>query len=96
MARQVADQQVVASRQLEREIGSLAEQDIALFAHRGELLFVESIVGAWYELIGRQVGLDDDNLTEIIRGDLNAGDRVIVAEERKEAGARSSVPRPRL
>jgi HlyD family secretion protein len=47
-------------------------------------------------LVDVAVGLDDDNLTEIIRGGLNAGDQVIVAEQRNEAGARSSVPRPRL
>lgn len=41
-------------------------------------------------------GLDDDDFTEIVQGDLKPNDRVIVAERRNSANARSSVPRPRL
>lgn len=42
------------------------------------------------------VGLDDDEFTEITQGDLKVDDRVIVAEQRNPAKARSSVPPPRL
>lgn len=42
------------------------------------------------------VGLDDDEFTEIVQGDLKVGDRVIVAEQRNSAKVRSSVPPPRL
>ena len=42
------------------------------------------------------VGLDDDDFTEIVHGDLKVGDKVILAEQRNSATARSSVPRPRL
>ena len=42
------------------------------------------------------VGLDDDDFTEIVQGDLKPDDRVIVAEQRNSTKARSSVPRPRL
>lgn len=41
-------------------------------------------------------GLDDDDFTEIVQGDLKPDDRVIVAEERNATKARSNVPRPRL
>lgn len=41
-------------------------------------------------------GLDDDEFTEIVRGDLKVDDSVIVAEQRNSSNARSSVPRPRL
>ena len=41
-------------------------------------------------------GLDDDNFTEIVKGELKRGDRVIVSEQRDSPNARSSVPRPRL
>ena len=41
-------------------------------------------------------GLDDDDFTEIVQGDLKPDDRVIVAEQGNSATARSSVPRPRL
>ena len=41
-------------------------------------------------------GLDDDDFTEIVQGDLKPDDRVIVAEQQNSANARSSVPRPRL
>ena len=42
-------------------------------------------------------GLDDDEFTEIVQGDLKPGDKVIVAEQRDNSGnARSGVPRPRL
>jgi HlyD family secretion protein len=39
-------------------------------------------------------GLDDDTYTEIVSGELKAGDQVIVAEQRDVA--RAAVPRPRL
>ncbi len=42
------------------------------------------------------VGLDDDDFTEIVQGDLKPNDRVIVAEQRNSTQARSSVPRPQL
>lgn len=41
-------------------------------------------------------GLDDDEFTEIVQGDLKPDDKVIVAEQRDTDNARSSVPRPRL
>lgn len=41
-------------------------------------------------------GLDDDDYTEIVQGDLKPGERVIVTEQRDSANARSGVPRPRL
>jgi HlyD family secretion protein len=42
------------------------------------------------------VGLDDDDFTEIVQGELKPDDKVIVAEQRNPANARSSVPPPRL
>jgi HlyD family secretion protein len=39
-------------------------------------------------------GLDDDSYTEIVKGELKAGDQVIIAEQRDTAKA--AVPRPRL
>lgn len=42
------------------------------------------------------VGLDDDDFTEIVQGDLKPNDKVIVAEQKDAANPRSSVPRPRL
>lgn len=39
-------------------------------------------------------GLDDDSYTEIVKGDLKAGDQVIIAEQRD--AAKAAVPRPRL
>ncbi len=39
-------------------------------------------------------GLDDDTFTEIVQGELKAGDQVIVAEQRDTA--KSAVPTPRL
>ena len=39
-------------------------------------------------------GLDDDSFTEIVKGDLKAGDLVIVAEQRNSAKA--AMPTPRL
>jgi HlyD family secretion protein len=42
------------------------------------------------------IGLDDDNFTEILHGDLKPGDKVIVAEQKNPANARSGAPRPRL
>jgi len=41
-------------------------------------------------------GLDDDNFTEIIEGDLQPGDEVIVGEERGSQAARASMSAPRL
>ncbi len=41
-------------------------------------------------------GLDDDDFTEVVQGDLSPGDKVIVAEHRNSGNARSSVPPPRL
>ena len=42
-------------------------------------------------------GLDDDEFTEIVQGNLKPGDKVIVGEARNSSGnARSRVPRPRL
>ena len=41
-------------------------------------------------------GLDDDDFTEIVQGDLKPADRVIVAEQQNSTRARSGVPRPRL
>ena len=42
------------------------------------------------------VGLDDDDFTEIVQGDLKPNDGVIVAEQRNSTKVRSSMPRPRL
>jgi HlyD family secretion protein len=40
------------------------------------------------------VGLDDDNFTEIVEGDIRPGDRVVVGEHSASAGqARLPVPR---
>ena len=39
-------------------------------------------------------GLDDDSYTEVVSGDLKAGDLVITSEQR--AAAKSALPRPRL
>ena len=41
-------------------------------------------------------GLDDDTYTEIVKGDLKAGDPVILAEDRGAAGASSGTPMPRF
>jgi HlyD family secretion protein len=41
-------------------------------------------------------GIDDDDFTEIVQGDLEPNDRVIVAEQRNSSNARSNVPPPRL
>lgn len=40
-------------------------------------------------------GLDDEDFTEIVSGELKADDRVIVSEQRQAAGARR-VPMPKL
>lgn len=48
------------------------------------------------ELARVTTGLDDEAYTEIVQGNLKAGDQVITAEPRDTAGARSAVPRPRL
>ena len=42
------------------------------------------------------IGLDDDEFTEIVQGELKPDDRVIVGEQNNSAKARSSVPAPRL
>jgi HlyD family secretion protein len=41
-------------------------------------------------------GLDDDEFTEILKGDLKIDDMVIISEQQNSASERSSVPRPRL
>jgi HlyD family secretion protein len=47
-------------------------------------------------LVQVATGLDDDHFTEILHGDLKPGDKVIVAEQKNPANARSGAPRPRL
>jgi HlyD family secretion protein len=42
------------------------------------------------------VGLDDENYSEIVQGDLKPDDKVIVSERRNSTNARSGVPAPRL
>jgi HlyD family secretion protein len=42
------------------------------------------------------LGLDDDNVTEIVKGDLRPGDQVIVGETSGANGGPSKVPPPRL
>ena len=42
------------------------------------------------------VGLDDENFTEIVKGDLKAGDPVIVSAASASAGGVAAVPQPRL
>lgn len=42
------------------------------------------------------VGLDDENFTEIVKGDLKAGDPVIVSATSDSAGGLAAVPQPRL
>lgn len=41
-------------------------------------------------------GLDNDEFTEIVQGDLKVDDKVIIAEQQNAATGRSGVPRPRL
>lgn len=41
-------------------------------------------------------GLDDDDYTEIVQGELKPGERVIITEQRDSANFRAGVPRPRL
>lgn len=41
-------------------------------------------------------GLDDDDFTEIVRGELKPDDRVIIGEQQNSKKARSGVPAPRL
>jgi len=41
-------------------------------------------------------GLDDDDFTEIVQGELKVNDSIIVAEQRNSSNGRASVPRPRL
>jgi HlyD family secretion protein len=41
-------------------------------------------------------GLDDENYTEIVAGQLTTGDRVIVSERQDSGRPRSSVPQPRF
>ena len=40
------------------------------------------------------VGLDDDNFTEIVKGDVQPGDEVIIGEERNSQNGKSTVPAP--
>ena len=42
------------------------------------------------------LGLQDENYTEIVKGELGPGDQVIVGEERGANGVRSGLPLPRL
>jgi len=42
------------------------------------------------------VGLDDDSFTEIVKGEFNPADQVIVAEQRTTESAQTTVPRPRF
>lgn len=42
------------------------------------------------------IGLDDDNFTEIVKGDIKAGDQVIVAEQRTNSGTKTAAPRLQL
>jgi HlyD family secretion protein len=42
------------------------------------------------------VGLDDENFAEIVKGDLKAGDPVIVSAASASAGGLAAVPQPRL
>jgi HlyD family secretion protein len=41
-------------------------------------------------------GLDDDNFTEIVKGELKPDDRIIVAEQRAADSAQTAIPRPRF
>jgi HlyD family secretion protein len=41
-------------------------------------------------------GLEDDEFTEIVQGDLKVDDKVIIAEQQNPPNGRSGVPRPRL
>ncbi len=41
-------------------------------------------------------GLDDDSFTEIVKGDLNPGDAVILSEDRGSSDAKSGTPLPRF
>lgn len=41
-------------------------------------------------------GLDDGNFTEIVQGDLNAGDQIITAESGTQGSTQSGLPTPRL
>jgi len=42
------------------------------------------------------LGLDDDNFTEIVKGDLRPADLVIIGEALGANGGQSKVPPPRL
>jgi len=42
------------------------------------------------------LGLDDDEFTELVQGDLTVDDKVIVAQQQNSANAGAGVPRPRL
>jgi HlyD family secretion protein len=42
------------------------------------------------------LGLDDENFTEIVSGDIRPGDQVVVAEETSQSGGRSGLPLPRF
>lgn len=41
-------------------------------------------------------GLDDDNFTEIVKGDIHPGDQIVVSEDRGAGGAVPGLPQPRL
>jgi HlyD family secretion protein len=42
------------------------------------------------------LGLDDDSFTEVAKGDIKPGDRVIVSEQRGSSGGQPAVPLPRF
>jgi hypothetical protein len=42
------------------------------------------------------LGIDDDNVTEIVEGDLHPGDHVVLAEERDAKGSQPGRPLPRF
>jgi HlyD family secretion protein len=42
------------------------------------------------------LGLEDDNFTEIVQGDLKAGDQAVISEEREASGAEAGLPPPRF
>ena len=41
-------------------------------------------------------GLDDDSYTEIVKGELKAGDQVIIAEQRTATSSKPAAPRLQL
>jgi HlyD family secretion protein len=41
-------------------------------------------------------GLDDDNFTEIVKGDLHPGDQIVIGEESGSSSGQAALPSPRL